>query len=102
MERVFQLESLPGIFAALAVITALRFTAQLFVFLWGLKEKRDSATEKALAELAIRMAAIEAALAETGKIKYEVRRLHGVIRIISGDKWPSIKTAATERGGPYE
>lgn len=92
-------------FVAICVLLALNLVARVGEFLWKLKEKKDSATEKGIESLTLavnlntkaaedlkdRIIALEGAVGDVTKVKLDIRRAFFAIKAIAGDNWPEIR-----------
>lgn len=107
MEHMFSLEY--GV-TGVVIMLAIHLLVKVGEFLWGLKEKKESASEQAVLELTkavedltdssklldVRIRSLESSLSELPKIKVDIRRFYTAVKIMSGEKWPDIRKQITE------
>jgi hypothetical protein len=110
VEKFFETNTLAGLLAAMTATSALHLLSRLFEFLWRMREKKDIAVAECIEKLSDavrsstaatekldgRIKALEVTLGAASKIRVDVRRLYAVVKILSGDRWETIKKAVTD------
>lgn len=91
-------ETLPGLLAALTVVSTLRLLSHISAYLWNLRQRKDRKIERALETLAValrqnnaRLKTLELTLATAARVKVDVRRLYSIVKILAGDDWQEIR-----------
>jgi hypothetical protein len=90
-------ETLPGLLAALTVVSTLRLLSHVSGYLWGLRQRKDRKIERALETLTTalrqnngRLKTLELALTTAVRVRVDVRRLRAAVRILAGDDWDDV------------
>lgn len=96
-ELISHAQTLPGLLAALTVVSGLRLFSHAVDFLWKMRERKDVKVQKALETLAgalrqntDRLKGMELTLATAARLKIDVRRLRAAVRILAGDDWEDV------------
>lgn len=109
MEPITELPQINGT-TALIVLVAINVVVKCGEILWRMKQHKDLITEKGIErlsasvqqnthaneKLAERMEKLERALASTGKMKLDLRRLYTAVKRIAGAEWPDIRKEIME------
>lgn len=110
MEALLEAKSIPLLLILIVVFLCATFIKGLVEFLWKVREKKDSASESAINELTEvvkkntlamelldrRLDKLEIVLSEIPKFKLDMRKYYSAIKILAGDKWPSIRKEIEE------
>ncbi len=111
MEKLLDLkDGVAGLLVSICVLLSLQLVFRTGMFLWALREKKESASENAIKELTAvvrlntvatehldaRLGEIENTLSELPKFKLDMRRMFTAIKLIAGEKWPQIRKEIEE------
>lgn len=84
--------------AGVCVLLTLFILLEVFKFLWSLREKKDSVSDRELSKLTAAMKEatasikhLELSMGELQKLKIDIRRFYTAVKAIAGPKWPEIR-----------
>lgn len=104
MEGAFDLKY--GV-AGLCILITIYILVRVGEFVWGLKEKKETATEATIQKLIAtiehldkRIGSMEAGFAEVAKLKKDLTRCFAALRLGMGDKWNDIRKQIIEDDFP--
>lgn len=111
MEAIIDTQHGAGVLlVGVVIILSLHLFMNMAKFLFELLRKKEETKEKnftevslalrqnteAVRELRIQLGILEREISEMQKLKINVNRLFGVVKIIAGPKWPDIKKRAAD------
>lgn len=95
MENLFSLQY--GV-AGVCVLLTIMILVQVGKFLWSLKEKKESVSDRQVGELIERCKKLEdrignceKLIADLPKFRTDMRRFYAAVKDIAGDRWPKIR-----------
>lgn len=106
MDKLLDLKDGPtGFLVSLCLILTFQLIFSVAKFVWSMREKRENASEKAIMELTdvvrkntvatekldYRLSQVEIGLNSLKKFKLDLRRYYTALKMLSGDRWPSIR-----------
>jgi uncharacterized coiled-coil protein SlyX len=101
-DKLFELQNSV---AGVCIVLLLLVLMKVGEFLWKMKEKKESLSEKAIERLSHAVventAAIkhlEMSLGELPKFKTDIRRFYAALKILAGDEWVQIRKEIMEEG----